>query len=275
VRHSRDVAPCRWVGHSITISGKHYANAVPDELFERARGLSGIAGTATPAPEPTQIPVPTPEPAPIALDSTAPPRRSGRRRMGPETSRNRGVTRSGPERGTPQPTFKLGGTCGSFPQVPVFQKNGAGGNRTPEHSRNLRENTPIPTDAQRRAQRGTHWGRNGAQDGDQRAARRGDQSRPRRGRTPGAATPRPTPTWPNWWRRGPTCRPTCGPGSSRRCAWPRPPADPARRPTEPTKPAMPRRGGPSPPVPSAATSAWFLPAGLADVTPAGTAAGID
>lgn len=39
--------------------------------------------------------------------------------------------------------------------------------------------------------------------------------------------------------------------------------------------AMPRRGGPSPPVPSAATSAWFLPAGLADVTPGGTAACID
>lgn len=37
--------------------------------------------------------------------------------------------------------------------------------------------------------------------------------------------------------------------------------------------AIPRRGRPSPPVPSAATSALFLPAGLADVTPAGTAAG--
>ena len=29
------------------------------------------------------------------------------------------------------------------------------------------------------------------------------------------------------------------------------------------------------PIPSAATAAWFLPAGLVDVTPAGTAAGID
>ncbi len=29
-------AVSRWIGHSITISGKHYANAVPDELFERA-----------------------------------------------------------------------------------------------------------------------------------------------------------------------------------------------------------------------------------------------
>ena len=25
-----------WIGHSITVSGKHYANSVPDEMFERA-----------------------------------------------------------------------------------------------------------------------------------------------------------------------------------------------------------------------------------------------
>jgi hypothetical protein len=25
-----------WIGHSITVSGRHYANAVPDELFDRA-----------------------------------------------------------------------------------------------------------------------------------------------------------------------------------------------------------------------------------------------
>ncbi len=30
------LAVSRRIGHSITISGKHYANAVPDELFERA-----------------------------------------------------------------------------------------------------------------------------------------------------------------------------------------------------------------------------------------------
>ncbi len=164
--------------------------------------------------------------------------------------------------------------CGPTP-VPAEQTNGAGGNRTPKHLRNLRENTPIPTGAQRQAQRGPHRGRNGAQYGGRQTAHPVDQFRPRRGRTPGAATPRPTPTWPASWRRGPTCRPKCGPGSSRRSAPSRLPADPARRPTEPTKPAMPRRGGPSPPVPSAATSAWFLPAGLADVTPAGTAASID
>lgn len=142
----------------------------------------------------------------------------------------------------------------------VRDENGAGGNRTPKHPRNLPENTPIPTGAQRQAQRRPHRGPNGA------------QSRPRRGRWQVAATPRPTPTWPASWRRGPTCPPTCVPGSSRRCGRPRPPADHARRPTEPTKPAMPRRGGASPSVLSAATSAWFLPAAGSDVTPAGTAA---
>jgi hypothetical protein len=28
-------AVSKWIGHSITVSGKHYANAVPDELFDR------------------------------------------------------------------------------------------------------------------------------------------------------------------------------------------------------------------------------------------------
>jgi len=31
-------AVSRWIGHSITVSGRHYANAVPDELFDRAAG---------------------------------------------------------------------------------------------------------------------------------------------------------------------------------------------------------------------------------------------
>jgi len=31
-------AVSKWIGHSITVSGKHYANAVPDELFDRAAG---------------------------------------------------------------------------------------------------------------------------------------------------------------------------------------------------------------------------------------------
>lgn len=35
-------AVSKWIGHSITVSGKHYANAVPDELFARAAArLSG------------------------------------------------------------------------------------------------------------------------------------------------------------------------------------------------------------------------------------------
>ena len=28
-----------WIGHSITVSGRHYANNVPDELFDRISGL--------------------------------------------------------------------------------------------------------------------------------------------------------------------------------------------------------------------------------------------
>ncbi len=40
-------AVSRWIGHSITVSGKHYANAVPDELYERVSGGSpGVAGSA-------------------------------------------------------------------------------------------------------------------------------------------------------------------------------------------------------------------------------------
>ena len=33
-------AVSKWIGHSITVSGKHYANAVPDELLDRAAGLN-------------------------------------------------------------------------------------------------------------------------------------------------------------------------------------------------------------------------------------------
>ncbi len=31
-------AVSRWIGHSITVSGKHYVNNVPDELFDRVSG---------------------------------------------------------------------------------------------------------------------------------------------------------------------------------------------------------------------------------------------
>ena len=33
-------AVSKWIGHSITISGKHYANSVPDELFDKAAGVA-------------------------------------------------------------------------------------------------------------------------------------------------------------------------------------------------------------------------------------------
>ena len=29
-------AVSKWIGHSITVSGRHYANDVPDELFVKA-----------------------------------------------------------------------------------------------------------------------------------------------------------------------------------------------------------------------------------------------
>ena len=29
-------AVSKWIGHSITVSGRHYANHVPDELFDKA-----------------------------------------------------------------------------------------------------------------------------------------------------------------------------------------------------------------------------------------------
>ncbi len=35
-----------WIGHSIAVSGKHYANAVPDELFDRAAGPEDDADEA-------------------------------------------------------------------------------------------------------------------------------------------------------------------------------------------------------------------------------------
>ncbi len=36
-------AVSKWIGHSITVSGRHYANAVPDELFDRAAGIAPSA----------------------------------------------------------------------------------------------------------------------------------------------------------------------------------------------------------------------------------------
>jgi len=34
-------AVSKWIGHSITVSGRHYANDVPDELFRQAAGVPG------------------------------------------------------------------------------------------------------------------------------------------------------------------------------------------------------------------------------------------
>ena len=34
-------AVSKWIGHSIAVSGKHYANSVPDEVFDRAAGARG------------------------------------------------------------------------------------------------------------------------------------------------------------------------------------------------------------------------------------------
>ena len=45
-------AVSRWIGHSIEISGKHYANAVPDELFDRATSASRAAYALQNRPEP-------------------------------------------------------------------------------------------------------------------------------------------------------------------------------------------------------------------------------
>ena len=43
-------AVSKWIGHSITISGRHYANDVPDELLDKASdydaGTTGLCGFA-------------------------------------------------------------------------------------------------------------------------------------------------------------------------------------------------------------------------------------
>jgi hypothetical protein len=39
-------AVSKWIGHSITVSGRHYVNAVPDELFDAASGTDGTGAQA-------------------------------------------------------------------------------------------------------------------------------------------------------------------------------------------------------------------------------------
>ena len=41
-------AVSKWIGHSIIVSGRHYANAVPDELYERARSHGGDGSEIVP-----------------------------------------------------------------------------------------------------------------------------------------------------------------------------------------------------------------------------------
>jgi hypothetical protein len=40
-------AVSKWIGHSITVSGRHYANAVPDEIFDRAAGTGRLPRAAS------------------------------------------------------------------------------------------------------------------------------------------------------------------------------------------------------------------------------------
>lgn len=44
-------AVSRWLGHSMLVSERHYANLIPDELFDRASGLDGPEGAASAASE--------------------------------------------------------------------------------------------------------------------------------------------------------------------------------------------------------------------------------
>jgi hypothetical protein len=39
-------AVSKWIGHSITVSGRHYANAVPDKLFDVASVVDGTGSEA-------------------------------------------------------------------------------------------------------------------------------------------------------------------------------------------------------------------------------------
>jgi hypothetical protein len=47
-------AVSQWIGHSITVSGKHYANSVPDELFEKATAPSQSQAAQNPAQQPAE-----------------------------------------------------------------------------------------------------------------------------------------------------------------------------------------------------------------------------
>ena len=44
-------AVSRWIGHSITVSGRHYANSIPDELFDKVAKREAAQNAAQPPAE--------------------------------------------------------------------------------------------------------------------------------------------------------------------------------------------------------------------------------
>jgi integrase len=48
-------AVSKWIGHSITVSGKHYANSVPDELFVKAADIGSDQAAHNPAQQAAEL----------------------------------------------------------------------------------------------------------------------------------------------------------------------------------------------------------------------------
>lgn len=77
-QHYPQYAVSRWIGHSIIVSGRHYANAIPDELFARAaRGgqpssvMPATASAAMPENHPSAALPEAQEPRPEAAQKAA------------------------------------------------------------------------------------------------------------------------------------------------------------------------------------------------------------
>ncbi len=51
-------AVSKWIGHSILVSGRHYANSVPDELFDRAAAREAVQNPAASGRTPRSPPAP-------------------------------------------------------------------------------------------------------------------------------------------------------------------------------------------------------------------------
>ena len=47
-------AVSKWIGHSIEVSGKHYANDVPDELFDRIANTGETEAVQNPVQQPAE-----------------------------------------------------------------------------------------------------------------------------------------------------------------------------------------------------------------------------